>query len=378
LQEHKEKDLNWKSSFRNALKDSKRTYISAFELCQFHWVFSDMFQYPVFFPTGQLVMPLYPLLSWEFNDDGSVQVEQFPLHVVTRTQNWGWVIKNHAVSFFSLERDVEAIGLTDKKIVAWQRARDLTEAARMLLSRYVVHPRHVRPEIQLLQERGELDEQEQQSRRRTAAGAEPTVATDAAAHTSVTGPVAADVFVDDDTPLADDDTPDVADGEDGYLNFLHSLQQHHEQHHHHHHHHMSQQAGPLQVQAGSATDRTPQILHGEEADEVMGSALPSSAAIVPVVDSASLSSTVSGTASSASSSSVSSSSHASSSSSSSAPSMPQRRRRDDDHEAEPHEHHHRLHYPQNPNAVNDSSPQGVSLMLQNYLSALMVMLDRSR
>ena len=42
-----------------------------------------------------------PLPVFSFNENGSVQVEDFPEHVVERTSNWGWEISNSVVKFTS-------------------------------------------------------------------------------------------------------------------------------------------------------------------------------------------------------------------------------------------------------------------------------------
>ena len=87
----------------NAERDAQRTAITREELCALSWRFSDGLQRPRFQPNGKLHMELYPLMMWSINANGSVQVNNFPEHVVHRTKDWGWFIFNRNIAFMSGE-----------------------------------------------------------------------------------------------------------------------------------------------------------------------------------------------------------------------------------------------------------------------------------
>ena len=91
----------WFERYAHAERDARRTAITREEICGIDWRFSDGLQRPRFKASGELHMELYTVLKWSFAPSGDVIIENFPPHAVHRTADWGWLIKNEAVSFVS-------------------------------------------------------------------------------------------------------------------------------------------------------------------------------------------------------------------------------------------------------------------------------------
>ena len=116
----------WFQRFINAEQDARRTAITVTELCATDWRFSDGLQRPRFKPNGELHMELYPVLKWSFSPNGDIIIQDFPHHSVHRTPDWGWVIKNEAISFTSQElperRPVRTVS-PDERSELWKSRR---------------------------------------------------------------------------------------------------------------------------------------------------------------------------------------------------------------------------------------------------------------
>eukprot|EP01129_Flabellula_baltica_P016823 TRINITY_DN913_c0_g1_i1.p1 TRINITY_DN913_c0_g1~~TRINITY_DN913_c0_g1_i1.p1 ORF type:complete len:208 (+),score=42.44 TRINITY_DN913_c0_g1_i1:82-705(+) len=109
-EESKNDRTYWKRMYFTSIADSQRTEITEEELCAHFWEFCfvdtpDVVSNHGLFigKYGVLFMSNYPLMRYItcHNEEGEygVQVETFPLHVISRREDWGWVLKNPYVIF---------------------------------------------------------------------------------------------------------------------------------------------------------------------------------------------------------------------------------------------------------------------------------------
>ena len=99
----------WKNNYIVAQLDSTRCSITKDELCSYRWKlrfknWPDR-QSPVdckFYEDYTFQSDLFDhSMKWRFYA-GSVQVEQYPPNLVTRTKDWGWTFENEHVVFYQV------------------------------------------------------------------------------------------------------------------------------------------------------------------------------------------------------------------------------------------------------------------------------------
>eukprot|EP00466_Bigelowiella_natans_P011037 jgi/Bigna1/64664/fgenesh1_kg.81_\ len=112
-------NFTWKLRYIQEEKDAIRTKILEEELCTFWWRFkfqqspTTAVQYVKFVRKhnhGFLIMESgYPPMRYRVGEDTSgenvVYIELFPPHVISRTEDWRWTIKNMFVSMQSIDVD---------------------------------------------------------------------------------------------------------------------------------------------------------------------------------------------------------------------------------------------------------------------------------
>mmetsp|Transcript_25570 Transcript_25570/g.24449 ORF Transcript_25570/g.24449 Transcript_25570/m.24449 type:complete len:270 (-) Transcript_25570:113-922(-) len=104
---------DYKASYCQAVKDSRRTDITVTELCMIKWLLhfkgsDDDSDSPTVYKTAfyedfSMITAGHGKLNWQFTEDGygrqCIAVENYPLHTSTRLKNGQWRIDNEHVWF---------------------------------------------------------------------------------------------------------------------------------------------------------------------------------------------------------------------------------------------------------------------------------------
>lgn len=94
-------------------RDSKRKTITVDELTDSTWSLhfhqsQGARDYPLFEKNNRFVMHIYlNSFNWKINSAGNVQIDEYPEMVVSRTEDWGWMLENGyaMMKTLSLERE---------------------------------------------------------------------------------------------------------------------------------------------------------------------------------------------------------------------------------------------------------------------------------
>ncbi len=90
--------------------DAKRDYVTIEDLVDNEWNFQFLYnplsqQKPYFTTNLELVLPSMGRMQFVLHQGGQlIQVESYPALVVSRTENWGFTLKNNYVKFETIEK----------------------------------------------------------------------------------------------------------------------------------------------------------------------------------------------------------------------------------------------------------------------------------